>query len=132
MELDYYTCNLSIFRRPETVAHLFLIICHLLLDLLCHYGKQVLRREQKALARACPRALGEELFTESKKENSRRRQKLSVKSSSPRANRLALGEGFLRREFFFALGKEIFKKSLFHLQTFSTINMHLYKGYIQI
>jgi hypothetical protein len=67
MELDYYTCNLSIFRRPETVAHLFLIMCHLLLDLLCHYGKQVLRREQKALARACPRALGEELFTESKK-----------------------------------------------------------------
>jgi hypothetical protein len=35
MELDYYTCNLSIFRRPETVAHLFLIMCHLLLDLLC-------------------------------------------------------------------------------------------------
>jgi hypothetical protein len=90
-----------------------------------HYGKQVLRREQKALARTFPWALGEELFTESKKENSRRRQKLSVKSSSPRANRLALGEGFLRREFFFALGEEIFKKSLFHLQTFSTINMHL-------
>jgi hypothetical protein len=42
-----------------------------------HYGKQVLRREQKPLARASPRALGEELFTESKK-NSRRRQKLSV------------------------------------------------------
>jgi hypothetical protein len=118
MELDYYTCNLSIFRRPETVAHLFLIICHLLLDLLCHYGKQVLRREQKALARACPRALGEELFTESKKENSRRRQKLSVKSSSPRANRLALGEGFLRREFFLLSAKKFLKNHFFTFKLF--------------
>jgi hypothetical protein len=32
-----------------------------------HYGKQGIRREQKSLARASPRALGEELFTESKK-----------------------------------------------------------------
>jgi hypothetical protein len=47
-----------------------------------HYGKQVLRREQKALARAFPWALGEELsaktktlgeefFTESKQAGSR-------------------------------------------------------------
>jgi hypothetical protein len=63
--------------------------------------KQVLCREQKSLARAFPWGLGEELFTESKNENSRRRQKLSVKNSSPRANRLALGEEFLRREFFY-------------------------------
>jgi hypothetical protein len=61
------------------------------------------------LANAYPWALGEELFAESKK-------KLSAKNSTPRASRLALGE-------------EIFKKSRFHLQTFSIINMHLYKRY---
>jgi hypothetical protein len=32
--------------------------------MISHYGKQVLRREQKALARVFPWALGEELFTE--------------------------------------------------------------------
>jgi hypothetical protein len=57
--------------------------------------------------------------SESKKEKSRRRQKLSVKS-------------FFSESFFFLSAKKFFKKSLFHLQTFSTINMHLYKGYVQI
>jgi hypothetical protein len=63
-------------------------------------------------------ALGEELFAESKQNNSRRRKKL--------------GEEILRQEFFLALGEVILKKSLSHFQTFFIINMHLYKGYIQI
>jgi hypothetical protein len=75
--------------------------------------KQVLRREQKSLARAFPWGLGEELFTESKYENSRRRQKLSVKNSSPRPNRLALGEEFLRREFFYGSRRRNFLKNHF-------------------
>jgi hypothetical protein len=37
-------------------------------------------------------ALGEELFAESKKNNSRRRKKLSVKNSSPRGKKITLGE----------------------------------------
>jgi hypothetical protein len=67
---------------------------------------------------------GNRSFAESKKlwrepshglsvKNSRRRQKLSVKSSSPRANRLALGEEFLRREFFFLLSAKKFLKNHF-------------------
>jgi hypothetical protein len=107
------------------------------------YGKQGLRPEQKSLARASPRALGEELFTESKK-NSRRIQKLSElilcrelrKNSRRRILRREQDDRLSAKKFFaesfFSLGEEIFKKSLFHLHTFSIINMHLYKGYVQI
>jgi hypothetical protein len=70
------------------------------------------------------------LFGESQTLGSRRRapwrnssprakEKLSVKNSSPRV-------------FFLALGEVIFKNSPFHLQTLFIINMHLYKGYVQI
>jgi hypothetical protein len=106
---------------------------------LTHYGKPSLRREQYSSARALSRALGEDLFGESKNLYSRWRIKLSakkkilsVKNYSPRASRLALGEEVLRREFFRSRRSNFFKKSLFHPQTFSIINMHLYKWYVQI
>jgi hypothetical protein len=75
-----------------------------------------------------------------KKKNSRRR------ISSPREKKYS-GRRILHLEqavwlsakkffaecFFIALGEEILKKkSPFHLQFFSIINMHLYKGYVQI
>jgi hypothetical protein len=55
---------------------------------------RVLRREQKSLARAFPWALGEELFTESKKRNSRRREKLSVNKFFAESQEKTLGEEF--------------------------------------
>jgi hypothetical protein len=76
------------------------------------------------LARASPWALGEELFAESQ-------QKFSAKNSSLRAKK-TLGEEFFVESISSALSKEIFLKLLFHLQTFSILNMHLYKGYVQI
>jgi hypothetical protein len=90
-----------------------------------HYQKQGRRREQKSLARVFPWVLGEELFTESKK-NSRRRILHREQAGWLSAKK------FFAESFFIALGEEILKKSLFHLQFFSIINMHLYKGYVQI
>jgi hypothetical protein len=58
-------------------------------------------------------ALGEELFAESKKNNSRRRKKLSVKNSSPRAKKLTLGEEFSRLS-----AKAFFKNHFFTSQIF--------------
>jgi hypothetical protein len=55
--------------------------------------------------RASPWALSEKFFAESKK-------KFSAQIKT--------------------LGEEILKKTLLHLQTFSIINMHLYKGYVKI
>jgi hypothetical protein len=46
------------------------------------------------LARAFPWALGEELFTESKKRNSRRREKLSVNKFFAESQEKTLGEEF--------------------------------------
>jgi hypothetical protein len=84
------------------------------------------------LARVKKKILGEEKTLG--EEILRREQKkiLSAKNSSPRASRLALGEEILRREFFYCSRRRNFKKSLFHLQFFSIIDMHLYKGYVQI
>jgi hypothetical protein len=64
------------------------------------------------------------------------------------AKKITLGEGILRREQNAesqptdsrrkilrreqTLGEAIFKNSHFHLQIFFVINMHLYKGYVQI
>jgi hypothetical protein len=76
--------------------------------------------------------------TRVKKNNSRRRKQLSVKKFFVESKRKTLGEEFSRRRnssprvFFLALGEVILKNSLFHLQTFFIINMHLYKGYVQI
>jgi hypothetical protein len=69
--------------------------------------------------------LGEENNSRWRNSSSRAKEKLSVRNS--------LGEEILHREFFFlALGEVILTNSLFHLQTFFIINMHLYKGYVQI
>jgi hypothetical protein len=56
---------------------------------------------------------GNRSFAESKKLWREPSHGLSVKSSSPRANRLALGEEFLRREFFFLLSAKKFLKNHF-------------------
>jgi hypothetical protein len=116
-----------------------------------HYGKQVLRREHRSFAESkslwrepplelsaknsSPRVkknLGEDKNSRWINSSPRAKKKLSPKNSLPRASQLALGEEILLREFFSALGEEIFKESLLHLHTFSIINMHLYKGYVQI
>jgi hypothetical protein len=92
---------------------------------LTHYGKPSLRREQYSSARALSRALGEDLFGESKNLYSRWRIKLlakkkilSVKNSSPRASRLALREEVLRQEFFRSRRSNFLKNHFFTLKLF--------------
>jgi hypothetical protein len=70
--------------------------------------------------------------TESRIKTIGKEKKHSGKISSPRAIILALSEEFLRQEHFFGSRRRKFKKSLSCLQTFSTVNIHLYKTYAQI
>jgi hypothetical protein len=53
--------------------------------------------------------------------------------SSPRASRLALAKKFFAKSIFLALDEVIFfKKITFSPSNLFIINMHLYKGYVQI
>jgi hypothetical protein len=81
-----------------------------------HYGKRSLHREEYSLVRVKPWALGEELFAESKKNNSRRRKNSRWRYSSPRAKK-TLGEEILHREFFFSRRSNL-KKSFFTFKLF--------------
>jgi hypothetical protein len=74
--------------------------------------------KQASLPRAKQKALGTE--------------KHSSKISFPRANWLALSKEFLCQVQFSDSRQRKFKKSLFCLQFFSIINIHLYKTYAQI
>jgi hypothetical protein len=68
-----------------------------------HYGKWSLRREKYSLARAYPRALGEEILAESKKII---------------LGKKTLGEEFFAESFFLTLGEVIFKKITFSPSNF--------------
>jgi hypothetical protein len=82
-----------------------------------------------SLARVKTNILGEEKNSRRRISSPRAKKYSRRRISSPRASRLALGEEILHREFFYCSRRRNFKKSLFHLQFFSIINMHLYKGY---
>jgi hypothetical protein len=64
------------------------------------------------LARATLRALGEELFAESKKQSSVKK-KLSAKNSSPRAKKITLGGEFFAESQKITLDEEFFIESIF-------------------